>query len=111
MPPKNDGLTWEEVLANVEAEVERAETLLEDESPDYFALAGTVPPFVLPSLRTMPPVPAGLEARIRALRDRVEEVQGLLSTALSAGTAPVRVGPRMAPHLIASAPRFVDRRV
>lgn len=111
--------SWEEVLAAVEADVERTENLLSGEPDRYLAPAQWQLPEQhpdLPPLDEMPAVPEELRDRIHELRVRIVALQVELATELASVRAS-RSGPlaraaalRPAPPVPADA-RYVDTRL
>jgi hypothetical protein len=98
--------TWEEVLAAVEADAERAATLLAAPR-EIMPPSHDVAPTILPVLADMPAVPEDLRARIETLRERITELQGELAVALRQW----QMRPRAMPVPAAAAPTYLDRRV
>jgi hypothetical protein len=114
--------TWEEVLASVEADVERSEELMSSIqdtpgglsrsrlSPAELMLPAAGP--TLPDPTRMPRVPTELADRIHALRDRIADLGREMTAALDevgallAQPAAVEIVRTPAP---APQPRFVDR--
>jgi hypothetical protein len=96
--------TWEEVLADVEADAERTVALLG--APVDSPLPADVP-VVLPPLGTMPPVPEHLRERIGQLRQRIDDLQEELRATLREWQLP----PSPMPVTVPAAPRFLDRRI
>jgi len=114
--------SWEAVLAAVEADVRRTESLLATKPPAVAAasapalapaelmLPATEEP-VLPPLAQMPPVPPELVERITELRSRIVELTADLERCLAAArrrdalaSRPLHVAPAV------ERPHFVDRR-
>jgi hypothetical protein len=114
---------WERVLAAVEADARRAEALLQSPaepapstSPAPDVLVGVPADWLLPassaelpSLADMPPVPPELRARIEALRDQIEVLQGELASALCEWRQPQRMVLAGVAH--DEPPVYVDRRL
>jgi hypothetical protein len=115
--------SWDEVLAEVEADVERSEQLMTtiSQTPGGLGLGQLSPAELmlpasgpaLPNPALMPRVPSELAGRIHALRDRIAELSHEMAAtldevgALLATPAAIELGVRMpAP---APRPQFVDR--
>jgi hypothetical protein len=104
---------WEDVLAQVEADVQRSALLL---VPDSVALTrgrtrterggvGEPEPLALPDPAHLPPLPAALRERVTQLYDEIDRVSWGIRTALAQAEA--------AQRLTAPTPRgsaFIDRR-
>lgn len=107
------GRTWDEVLAAVEADVQRAGELLLARAESVVAdpLSWLPADRVLPALAEMPPVPAELCERIVSLRDRIRELQAELSDALAGRTPPLTPTFELSVAASSGVARYVDRRV
>ena len=102
--------SWEDVLAAVEADVDRSAALVASSAEPGAPLdpAGSDPlVLVLPPLAAMPPVPEYLRERVERLRNRIRELEAELAATLRDWQVP----PRPAPLVAVAAPRFLDRRV
>ncbi|HZC72233.1 MAG TPA: hypothetical protein VE442_16180 [Jatrophihabitans sp.] len=95
--------TWDEVLAAVEADADRAAALLA--APPEAPLPADGAPLILPNLGSMPAVPERLRERIETLRDRIGELQRELTDALREWHVPAPVGQVR----VAAAPQYLDR--
>lgn len=95
--------TWEQVLADVEADAERAAALLVDSVDDLVP----APPLVLPALADMPSVPEHLRERIEGLRARIDTLQAELVLALREWQCP----PQLSSVSTFAAPQYLDRLV
>ncbi|WP_375492572.1 hypothetical protein [uncultured Jatrophihabitans sp.] len=120
MPWAPEVPSWADVLAEVEADVARSESMFSTASGSAvrdtreFAAAEMMFPGagpLLPDPVTMPPVPAELAARIDALRSRITSLSDELKQALDAvGVLLVPADHGVAHRPIAvPTPRFVDR--
>jgi hypothetical protein len=105
---------WEDVLASVEAEIQRCAVVL---TPD-FTLAPAArtrdlrrslsepEPLVLPDPEDLPPVPPEIRARLRQLYDEIDR----LAAAVRLAMQQMRTAQRLVPDP-PTASVFVDRRV
>jgi hypothetical protein len=105
---------WEDVLASVEAEIQRCAVVL---TPD-FTLAPAArnrdlrrslseyEPLVLPDPEDLPPVPPEIRERLRLLYDEIDRVAAAVRLAMQQ----MRTAARLVPDS-PSASVFVDRRV
>lgn len=111
--------SWEAVLAGVEADVRRAEALVEAPpvssaralTPAELMMPAAEEPVLLPPLSQMPPVPLQLVERITTLRARITELQADLERCLAAArrTDQLPARPLLMPPAVEQ-PHFVDRR-
>ena len=94
LPPRDAALAvppWEQVLADVEADVRRTEDLLDERAGDHLptrlgpaALQLPLAAPTLPPIETMPAVPPELADRITQLRLRMIALQAQLGAELAA---------------------------
>ena len=101
---------WEQVLAAVEADAQRAAGLLYGSIGAGAQAAALLPSAVLPPLSEMPAVPAHLRARIEYLRSRIDELRGELSDALR-DWQPARLPVTIKAAAPAERSFYVDRRL
>jgi hypothetical protein len=101
--------TWEQVLAEVERDAERAAALLAAPPEDALPYLDAVPT-LMPALAGMPPVPGHLRERIETLRDQIDALSAELAEALR------NWPPRLPVSAVAASARsepsrYIDRRL
>lgn len=105
-------LSWEAVLAEVEADLERSARLAAErpDTPLRLTAADLLPPPTLPDLATMPDIPPELRNRVRALRDRADALRRELAATMAEVATHLRpLQPRTGYASVPATPQFVDR--
>jgi hypothetical protein len=124
-PPDAALRSWQSVLAAVEADLQRTQTLLASARPNVAigAPAETMLPSPhptgeahwaeLPAFEDMPPVPPELAERIRTLRVSIVALQAEIAAEMAAWRASYAARPReqAGPNAAARPALFVDRRL